>query len=266
MKKDRTCKYCDTTTENVHGREFANHVRWCDKNPNRRKGLDKIGNSTKDYWIREFGEFKKYIVSCENCNEQFEVEEREKKFPSKKYYCSRPCANSRGVRTEEFKRILREKYKKTRLCDYCEVEFSPITRSKFCSYICKKEKNKQRKIPKENSDSCDDYDKRTYKWYSSFKFSLNEYPEEFDFGLIEKNGWYSPSNSKVPNLGGVSRDHVVSVSYGYENNIDPEIISHPVNCQLMIHSENISKNNKCHMTIEELMLRIEEWNGKYMGH
>jgi hypothetical protein len=101
-----------------------------------------------------------------------------------------------------------------------------------------------------------------YRHECSFKFSLNEYPEEFDFSLVEKYGWYRAKN-RGDNLNGVSRDHIVSVKFGYENKIDPKIISHPANCQLLRHNENISKNKKCSLTIDELLEKIEQWDDKY---
>ena len=107
----------------------------------------------------------------------------------------------------------------------------------------------------------DEYKK--YRLDSNFKFNLSDYPDEFDFSLVEKYGWYSPSNKKN-NLGGVSRDHMLSVKEGFEMQIDPKIISHPANCKLMIHTENISKNKKSIITIDELILRIEIFNKKYL--
>lgn len=102
-----------------------------------------------------------------------------------------------------------------------------------------------------------------YKSKTKFNFSLNEFPDEFDFSLIEKYGWYSPSNSKKPNLGGVSRDHMLAVRDGFNKNINPNLLAHPANCRLMIHNENISKNKKSIITEEELINKINEWNAKY---
>ena len=87
-------------------------------------------------------------------------------------------------------------------------------------------------------------------------------PEEFDFELIKRYGWYKAKNHGN-NLTGISRDHMVSIKYGFEHNVDPKIISHPANCKLMIHSENVRKYNKCSITLEELLVRIENWNKKY---
>ena len=56
-----------------------------------------------------------------------------------------------------------------------------------------------------------------------------------------------------------------SVREGFELNIDPKIISHPANCQLLIHSQNISKHKKSSITLEELLKRIEDFNERYNG-
>ena len=83
-----------------------------------------------------------------------------------------------------------------------------------------------------------------------------------NFSLVREHGWYSPTN-KNDNLSGVSRDHMFSVREGFEMDIDPKIISHPANCRLMIHTDNISKNKKSTITIEELLDRIKKFDNKY---
>ena len=101
-----------------------------------------------------------------------------------------------------------------------------------------------------------------YKQETHFKFGLSDYPDEFDFSLIEKYGWYKPRN-RGDNLGGVSRDHMLSVRDGFNRGINPKLLSHPANCQLMIHNENVSKNKKSILTYDELLERIDIWNKKY---
>ena len=101
-----------------------------------------------------------------------------------------------------------------------------------------------------------------YRLDANFKFNLKDYSDEFDFSLVKEHGWYSPTN-KNNNLDGVSRDHMFSVREGFEKGVDPKIISHPANCRLMIHTENISKNKKSFITIEELLDRIEKFEKKY---
>ena len=96
-----------------------------------------------------------------------------------------------------------------------------------------------------------------------FKFSLNEYPDKFDFDLVKKYGWYSAKN-RGNNLNGVSRDHMFSIKEGFLQNIDPKIISHPANCQLLRHEDNFHKKGcKCSITLEELQKRINDWDKKY---
>lgn len=122
---------------------------------------------------------------------------------------------------------------------------------RYCSSECRKSFRRK---------NMDEYQK--YRLDTNFKFNLSDYPNEFDFSLIERYGWYSPTN-KNNNLGGVSRDHMFSVREGFEMGINPEIISHPANCRLMIHTDNISKNKKSIITIEELLDRIKKFEYKY---
>jgi len=101
-----------------------------------------------------------------------------------------------------------------------------------------------------------------YRADCAFRFSLNDYPSEFEFGLVEEYGWYKAKN-RGDNLNGISRDHIVSVRYGFDNNIDPAIISHPANCRLVQHGENSSKGSQCGMTVDQLLEKIEKWNQRY---
>jgi Mor family transcriptional regulator len=98
-----------------------------------------------------------------------------------------------------------------------------------------------------------------YRQLCEFKFNLNDYPDKFDFTLIEQYGWYKAKN-RGNNLGGVSRDHMYSIKDGYINNIDPKIISHPANCNLIRHPENSKKRSNSSITLEELFKRINEWD------
>jgi hypothetical protein len=91
-----------------------------------------------------------------------------------------------------------------------------------------------------------------------FNFDINQYNNKFDLDLIKEYGRYSPKN-KGNNLNGVSKDHMYSVRDGFINNVDPEIIRHPANCKLLLHSENNKKNYNSSITIEELKERIKNW-------
>lgn len=116
-------------------------------------------------------------------------------------------------------------------------------------------------IEKKRITICDECRLNYYKAYRpscEFTFNIKKYKDKFDFSLIEKYGWYSPTN-KGNNLNGVSKDHLYSVKDGYINSIDCNIIKHPANCCLMRHNENSSKHSKSNITLEELLKRIEEW-------
>lgn len=138
------------------------------------------------------------------------------------------------------------------ICKGCGEVFTKKRNDiRYCTSQCR------RNFKRKNMDGY-----QRYRQDTNFKFSLNDYPDEFDFSLIEKYGWYSPSNKKN-NLDGVSRDHLISVREGYELGIDPNLLSHPANCRLIKHTDNISKNSKSIITIDELLERIKIFEIKY---
>jgi hypothetical protein len=138
-------------------------------------------------------------------------------------------------------------------CKQCNIEFYSNRKGKqYCSLSCVYD-SKKRDIS------------NTYKWYrklSTFKFNLKSYPDEYDFKLLETYGWYGPHN-RGNNINGVSRDHIISVNYGYRNSINPLILAHPANCQLLKHSHNIKKSNKNIMSLEIMLAKIKDWDKKY---
>lgn len=206
--------------------------------------------------------------NCKQCGMIFIPERNTQKF------CSRSCSakfgnkgrkgekrkfsegaikNIREANNKRLSGIHVNKYSKSpKKCKLCG-EIIPYRKRKhvFCDINCKRL-----------------YDRRNMSEYQKyyrqclFDFALNKYPDEFNFSLIEEHGWYSPKNKKN-NIGSVSRDHIYSIREGYENNVSPEIIRHPANCQLLIHSENISKHKKSNITLDELNKRISEWNSKH---
>lgn len=97
MLKDRICKYCSKQFKDIHGRIFANHVRWCDKNIeyDKQRFSNKASQSAKKINNKIHGQIKQYNVKCNKCNKDFKIKQRQKKFPSKNnYYCSKFCAKS----------------------------------------------------------------------------------------------------------------------------------------------------------------------------
>jgi len=289
MKKDRVCKYCNISFENENGKAFSNHVRWCDKNTtNGDKGRAAAKLALRKSIEAEKGLLTFFEVKCTKCEKIFLTEEWSKLHPQKDiYFCSRSCANKRGPRSEEFKKkiskkwneksfeekidiqlkrkenehLTREDFLKKRICAVCENSFVVYYKNKddTCSNECglkKKEITEKERIKKAFNSI------KAYRQLCSFRFSIKDYPDEFDMELIKKHGWYAAKN-RGDNPGGVSRDHIISVFYGFKHNIDPNIISHPANCKLMCQPDNFIKREKCDITIDELLEKISKWNKKY---
>ena len=109
--------------------------------------------------------------------------------------------------------------------------------------------------------------KKQYSYQCRFNFGISSYPDWFQTasGLIQNHGWYSTPGSRkgIKNINGISRDHMYSVTHGFKNNVDPCIISHPANCQLMQHVANQSKNTQCSLSLLDLMAKIEEFDKMY---
>jgi len=107
--KDRICKWCNAEFKNCAGSEFANHVRWCKKNPyldiqaikmNGRRSAE-ISNSNT-HGVKQY-----YFVQCNYCFDYFVIERREKTFLKKrKFFCSPTCRNTR-IHSEETKNKIR---------------------------------------------------------------------------------------------------------------------------------------------------------------
>jgi len=53
-------------------------------------------------------------------------------------------------------------------------------------------------------------------------------------------------------------DHKISILYGFLNNIDPKIIGHKCNLEILYYKDNLSKGSKCSLTLDELLNRINE--------
>lgn len=245
------CEYCKNTFEKpiseIKRSEKKGHKNYCSR---------QCGGKSKE---------KLVFNSCKQCG---------KKIKSK-IFCSQSCAatynnKKRKGEKREFstigiqniiesikkrtnKNIDIEKYlNNPNYCKECNEQLKFKYRKRtFCSIECKR---------KYDSKNVTEYQK--YYRACSFDFNLSDYPTEFDFDLVKKYGWYSAKNHGN-NLDGVSRDHMISIKFGYENKIDPTIIKHPANCQLLIHNNNSTKNTKCSLTLNELQNRITEWNEKY---
>jgi hypothetical protein len=100
-------------------------------------------------------------------------------------------------------------------------------------------------------------DEKEIYWKScAFNFDVFQYPKIPGYELLFEHKWFHSVNN--PN--GLNRDHMISKEYGWRNNIDSSIISHPANCHIIFAKENFSKNTSCSITIEDLLERIKYWN------
>ncbi len=231
-------------------------------------------------------------ASCQYCNKVFMVQ-----VGSKGKFCSLSCGTS--FRNQQSKKLHENRYLESpKKCQCCGSTLSYQQRNnKYCSnscaakvtnYVPRKrgptakeeylfskvnfllcEKTNQwysNRNPDGSFRRCSPYiktEKQKYYMAARFKFNVYHFPNKFDIDLINKYGWYSCPGKKrknaAKNINGVSRDHLISVSYGFKNNIDPAIISHPANCQIVLHSENKRKSESCKITLEELLERIKNW-------
>lgn len=196
-------------------------------------------------------EYDKNPNMCLACKNNISYKNRNGK------YCNSSCASSTSnkgrVVSDYTKKALSLKFSKnTKIkCKACDNLVLLNKRKLFCSSNCKKTYMQKH---------LEGFEK--YKLNCKFNFHIGDYSSEFDFNLIKEHGWYKPTN-RGNNLSGVSRDHIYSIKQGFVNNIPIEIISHPANCRLLIHTANFAKKDKCDITIEDLKQKIVNWDLKY---
>jgi len=107
--------------------------------------------------------------------------------------------------------------------------------------------NYYRKIGKSLTD-----EKRIYRKACAFIFDPYSIPTIPGYEDLLEHGMFHPVN----NPAGMCRDHIISVEFGWRNKIDPSIISHPCNCQFLTNQDNITKNDKSGLLLDDLLIRI----------
>jgi hypothetical protein len=202
-------------------------------------------------------QLKRAVVckECPKCHTTFEITRSVDKHGVQKYrkkekqFCSRGCANGHE-HTPEWKEHISQTLSKPlvrNLCLQCGVEFYRGKHQKYCSRECVNLSRRLNLMPK-----------RQYRLACRFTFSLANFPDKFDFSLIKQYGWYKAKN-RGNNLDGISRDHMYSINDGFKNGVSSKILSHPANCKLLRHSENLIKMTKSSITLDELKDRIKTW-------
>ena len=98
--------------------------------------------------------------------------------------------------------------------------------------------------------------RKTYYNHCLFIFDESLYPFILGYELFQEHGTYN----RISNPHGVEKDHRISKRYGWEHGIDPEIIRHPANCEFLPRKLNSDKHEKCSISLETLLMEINNWN------
>ena len=173
-----------------------------------------------------------------------------------------------ALRRQERRRLAREakgivtkkRSKSAQAKDSIVGEFTRLTRSTCAKCSAAILGKTHRKYCSVHSDN---YTRGLRSRYN-FNFKVSDYPDLFDLDIVAEYGWYSPGGrSTLPkNLDGVSRDHKVSVHSAIQNGYDPFYITHPLNCQLMLHRDNNSKNIEDSLSYDELTALVDQYEKK----
>lgn len=119
---------------------------------------------------------------------------------------------------------------------------------KFCMFFVEELQEQQRLYI-----LCGSSEIAKYRYKASFQISLKDLFRIKGYDLLFKYGWYN----KEINPTGVVKDHRVSVKYGFDNRISPDIIGHSVNCEFLLNIDNLIKSSKCSISLEQLMKEIQ---------
>lgn len=199
---------------------------------------------------------KNNIKICNYCkNEYFSKDNKSK-------YCSKSCGNKNRKHSESTKELIaqtlynrnpsnqptKQLYKKS--TNYCKIIRSTCRNCKFVGVY--------RKATIYCNDCYNCYTNLKSKF--AFSFNIFDFPDIFDYSIIEQYGWFS--TIEPLNLNGVSRDHKVSVFDAIFNNYDPYYICHPLNCELIRQTENASKGKKSSISYNELVELIDLYDSQ----
>lgn len=100
-------------------------------------------------------------------------------------------------------------------------------------------------------------EKELYWKRCAFQFDPFVEPNIVGYDLLFTHSFTKSKSGYDPYA--LHRDHMISIFYGWKNNIPAEIISHPANCHIMTARENISKNNSISISVQDLKDRIANW-------
>lgn len=195
-----------------------------------------------------------YTLTCKHCNHDFTVLPRSKK----RKFCGENCFKE-SIRNHD---ILDN-------CMVCGTSLNRRLQKKFCSKSCsttynnsirsnesrKKQSQSLKKTLVASGKNRTDLKEKYYAECSFKQWPKKVWENISGYELISKLGMFHPVN----NPQGAVRDHIVSKNYGWKNSIDPDVISHPANCQIIDNYANIKKGARTDLSIPILLERIENW-------
>lgn len=235
-----TCNICNKAFANkkaLSGHQVKHSlIKCCSVFTKKEIAVINLDKHTESYFKR--------LTICPEC----------KKEHTNPKFCSNSCnssyVNRLRIHTEEskLKRIL--SMKKDDIWPHRKIYY--ITCS-TCSHFFIYQR------PRKYCLNCSDKVKE-YRSKTRFSFTSAQYPHLFSDPRIKKYGWYRRA---WPYPNAVVFDHLYRVIDGYNNNIPPEIISHPANAELVTMKENRRRQNKSSITLDELYERIEIFEKTY---
>jgi hypothetical protein len=181
------------------------------------------------------------IYYCPDCNVRFSG--RGKKCGS----CSQKSRSIRSKHTEKSKKEIGKK-----------------SSEKFTEEY----NNKIRKIMEDSGIWIKLNEINDYKLYQKFSNWIEKMFDRIETSVeLQLLKDYGVFNSKK-NSKGVVRDHKYSRKSGFDKGVFPELLRHPMNCEIMLHSKNISKKQKRYIdddsqTLDDLFELIINYKGKW---
>jgi hypothetical protein len=99
---------------------------------------------------------------------------------------------------------------------------------------------------------------QSYRYLASFKITPYNIRHIRGYHLLLEKGKYN----KDSNPNGVVKDHMISIKYGEDNSVDPQIIGHIMNCEFLSNIDNLKKSSDCSLSLMELNSRIKKYENK----
>lgn len=222
---DKSCLHCGST--------FAIRVSW-----------QKTNVFCSQVCAKEARKIHHREDQCIRCNKRLSGHQRK--------FCSKSCAASVNNSIKP-KRTALPKIKKKRKVPDTNDRIPGFYRCK-CKHCGFTADYKKPQFYCDSHVSLYSHSGRARYW---FTINVYQYPELFDLDSLKKIGFRSSTN---PN--GYTRDHKVSVNEAIKNGYDPYYITHVMNCELMLWTENNKKKTKSSITYDELVKLVDDYDLK----